>query len=479
MATTKRLKANYGVDAPSIAGGSSTTSTLQLRPTSGAGTTSADIVFQVGNNGATEAMRVTGNATVGIGTSAPSATFEVANSSGNVPASATVANSSQTGAEYRGRKSRGTLSSPTAVLIGDTLAKFSAAGHNGTAYSAETGSVNFVAAEDWTATANGTYLSLSTTPVGVTSPLERIRITPDGKIGVKTSSPIADFEIDGSIRSVSYNYPNILLNPANRLAIGETFPPPNDYANSIVSFGSGSNTLGMAFAFSKTGVHTSFFGDDGTKLAIVTENLVPIVFATNTSYYAYDVLNTGTERMRIDGGGNVGIGTAAPAYLLDVNGTANATLLRSNGVQFPATQVPSADANTLDDYEEGTFTPTIVGATVAGVGTYTIQVGQYTKIGRVVHFNLYLNWTAHTGTGTMRVGGLPFTSTATANAFTSVAIGYWNNLAITAGATPMAHVLTNSTQIILYQMPSGGGAMALVNMDAAAGLMIAGSYNVG
>jgi hypothetical protein len=51
-------------------------------------------------------------------------------------------------------------------------------------------------------------------------------------------------------------------------------------------------------------------------------------------------------------------------------------------VKFPATQNPSANANTLDDYEEGNWTPVPTSLTVVGSPTYT---GKYTKIGRVVH----------------------------------------------------------------------------------------------
>lgn len=55
------------------------------------------------------------------------------------------------------------------------------------------------------------------------------------------------------------------------------------------------------------------------------------------------------------------------------------------GITFPATQSPSSDANTLDDYEEGTWTPVLSGtAGSAGGYTATIAAGRYTKIGRVV-----------------------------------------------------------------------------------------------
>lgn len=78
---------------------------------------------------------------------------------------------------------------------------------------------------------------------------------------------------------------------------------------------------------------------------------------------------------------------------------------------FPAVQVPSADPNTLDDYEEGTFTPGIsFGGGSTGI-TYSVQQGSYTKIGRVVTFRGRITMTAlGSSTGFARITGLPFVS---------------------------------------------------------------------
>jgi hypothetical protein len=150
----------------------------------------------------------------------------------------------------------------------------------------------------------------------------------------------------------------------------------------------------------------------------------------------------------------------------------------SNGIQFPAAQIANANANTLDDYEEGTFPPTIVGTTVAGTGTYSTQAGTYTKVGRVVHFKCYVIWTAHTGTGNMRVGGLPFTSSAAANSFSAVTTYIDSGLSLTASNVLQGIVGVSSTQIVLNQYPVGGGNSTSVAMDTAAGIIVSGHYEV-
>ena len=74
-----------------------------------------------------------------------------------------------------------------------------------------------------------------------------------------------------------------------------------------------------------------------------------------------------------------------------------------NGITFPASQSASAGANTLDDYEEGTWTPSLGGNT-----TYIVQTGAYTKVGQLVFVRgiLIINVI---GTGsTTQISGLPF-----------------------------------------------------------------------
>jgi hypothetical protein len=154
------------------------------------------------------------------------------------------------------------------------------------------------------------------------------------------------------------------------------------------------------------------------------------------------------------------------------------------GVRF-TTAVDNTDketnVNTLDEYQEGTFTPALEGSVTPGVGTYTAngQKGTYTLIGNRCFFGIYLDWTAHTGTGTMRVTGLPFTSE------TGAVIGggppctvYVSGVTLPANTVLTSVVGTNSQTVNLLAVAVGGGAGANVAMDTAGTLHISGHYLV-
>jgi hypothetical protein len=104
-------------------------------------------------------------------------------------------------------------------------------------------------------------------------------------------------------------------------------------------------------------------------------------------------------------------------------------------IKFPATQNASADANTLDDYEEGTWTPgTSFGGAAAGI-TYSSRSGTYTRVGRQVTCWMYFAMSSKgSSTGAARVTGLPFTiSTSNATYGIVGAAECANTTAITGG----------------------------------------------
>lgn len=92
--------------------------------------------------------------------------------------------------------------------------------------------------------------------------------------------------------------------------------------------------------------------------------------------------------------------------------TVSAAAVSTSHVRFPASQSASTDANTLDDYEEGTWTPVLTFATPGDVSvTYSEQIGDYVKIGKLVlaTFNITTSAFTHTtASGLCNVTGLPF-----------------------------------------------------------------------
>jgi hypothetical protein len=152
-----------------------------------------------------------------------------------------------------------------------------------------------------------------------------------------------------------------------------------------------------------------------------------------------------------------------------------------NGITFPATQVPSADANTLDDYEEGTWTPVIQSDTVGSGRVTTIQSANYTKIGNTVFVQCYVTLTTlgTGGSGSLVILGLPFTA-KTSSYYASLTISY--AIGLNANLTNIGfYVATNSTKGYF----NGANAASISPLDnltfstyAKAGMqfIISGSY---
>jgi hypothetical protein len=122
------------------------------------------------------------------------------------------------------------------------------------------------------------------------------------------------------------------------------------------------------------------------------------------------------------------------------DGTAVVGTAHTGNVAFPATQSASADANTLDDYEEGAWTATLSDAdSDAGMATTT---GIYTKIGRMVYCEIQMRNNNLTGiTSTVRISGLPFTS-ANDGVYPALSCGHMNSAAL-AAATGYIHGFIN------------------------------------
>lgn len=124
------------------------------------------------------------------------------------------------------------------------------------------------------------------------------------------------------------------------------------------------------------------------------------------------------------------------------------------------TSITLSSGTALSAYVEGTFTPTMVGA-VAGITTYSNQLGFYTRIGNVVNVNAYIQGSAATGTGNITYGALPFTvknagGYAPVGSFYPVAARTWPALSTEVLIAPSSNTIT-------AVLPSFGNTVAGAN----------------
>jgi len=130
------------------------------------------------------------------------------------------------------------------------------------------------------------------------------------------------------------------------------------------------------------------------------------------------------------------------------------------GITFPATQSASSDANTLDDYEEGNWTPTLTGSTAPTVN-YNTRLGRYRKIGSQVTVSASIQVNSCTGgSGNFYFTGLPFQSFSPDVHFGGSALLGLVNWG--SGRTQiMVDVGQNSTNVYLYALGTGVGGTGI------------------
>lgn len=119
----------------------------------------------------------------------------------------------------------------------------------------------------------------------------------------------------------------------------------------------------------------------------------------------------------------------------------------TNWVSFPATQVASSDPNTLDDYEEGAWTPT--DGSGAGL-TLTVNAARYTKVGGLVVVECFVTYPATASGASAAISGLPF-------AAAGVTVG--TVLTNGAGGATVVQISASSAQIL------APGAVAVTNAN--------------
>jgi hypothetical protein len=258
---------------------------------------------------------------------------------------------------------------------------------------------------------------------------------------------------------VAGNTVKMTLDASGNLSLGQSSSALQSGGTGITLFGTSASEI--KFLNSTTGSTAS----DGTAI-VTTGNNFSI---NNRESGSVSIGTSNTNRLVIEAAGDVTVSTG------------NVVMATSGkGIDFSATASGSGTMTSelLNDYEEGTFVPTVIGSTVAGVGTYTQQGGFYTKVGNLVTVSVFLGWTAHTGTGDMRFGNLPFTTNSASNSYGAASITFVNNIALLASNVLTLLIPPGQVYIEAYQYPVGGGSTSGVTMDTSGSIMYTATYRV-
>ena len=176
---------------------------------------------------------------------------------------------------------------------------------------------------------------------------------------------------------------------------------------------------------------------------------------------AFIDLNSANAKMVVLGG---------PTDLAGMNSVSTSGGIYQHGVWMP--NVPVVNTDVLDYYQESTWEPVLEGATSAGVGTYSVQYGTYTRIGNRIYYTFRVVWSAHTGTGRLLLANLPGITTILQQRPFPV------NVVGTAGS--QFYFLSGGTSFTKPDLVSvdATGVSSLVNVFAAGEIVGCGHYEV-
>ena len=226
----------------------------------------------------------------------------------------------------------------------------------------------------------------------------------------------------------------------NQTGTGQTFLGQNAGRTSNPSATTGYNTIigNQAGYYLSTGVDNTFIGSSvgrgsGQNMTTGSKNTIIGTFDGNEN--GLDIRTADNYIVISDGSGNRQI-TMAEGLTLALDSAVPNT---GTGITFPATQSASSNANTLDDYEEGTWTPTCnAGATLTLSGS-----PQYTKIGRQVTIHAEFSVSVNVSGTQFQISGLPFASNNSTGNSTGVTLGYF--------AVDIAGYLPSNASTITFQ----------------------------
>jgi hypothetical protein len=361
---------------------------------------------------------------VGIGTTAPSpnANLDVSNAvtgTGTTIVNLTTYSPNGFGPGLNGKKARGTQAAPTSVLNNDGLLDLNANGYGATGFAnVNSALISMRASENWTDTAQGSYMNFATTANGTTGSINRMTINSNGRVGIGVFGAQAPLEVSNfnGTSGAGMIYTTTFTNAGTSLFIGRRARGTGIAPTAVLS---GDGLAGFeGTGYGATGFSFSRGGMD----VAAAENWTDTAQGTRLIFNTTSVgTTTGGARMTVDPSGNVGIGTLFPQAPLEVSRTGT-----NAGV------VSTLYANNAD---AGSF---LVAETARGTAAapQAVQAGDF--LGAVL-FNGYDT----TGFGEAAVVGA-----VAAENFTNTARG----TAVGLGTTPLGG---NDSVIGLALLPSG------------------------
>jgi hypothetical protein len=299
----------------------------------------------------------------------------------------------------------------------------------------------------------GIWFETTTTPGGTLTP--SLVINYAGNVGIGTCTPTAKLQIIAPESTSGLNSFGVVgQNNSKSIQLGATSSYAwiqshgsvplriNELGNNVLIATGGAN-VGIGITNPSTTLHVagtnntavsnstfwsfSFAGQEITNLSNTTGTVAGLALLGGASRSAVSAIGNILESTSLGalgfftGGSGVGGGTVPERMRITSDGYLR---LASRGIQFNG---DTADANSLDDYEEGTWTPVYQDST--STPSYITQFGRYTKIGRLVHVVGKISASNLGGGNAIIIGGLPFSAADASDSAQRVSIrpeGDWS-----------------------------------------------------
>ena len=263
---------------------------------------------------------------------------------------------------------------------------------------------------------SGTTLTFSAAPPSGTSNIS-VRYLGIPASGVTTTAYRTVTNTTATASQTSFTIPSYTVGYVDVYRNG-VYLPTTDYTATtgttvVLNTGATSGDTITTISFYVSSVLNAVLGTNGssTGQTLISPNITTSLTLSSAS-------GTNGQYLTSAGSGNAptwttGVSLTTPSFTTTIGVGAATAAASGSGITFPATQSASSNANTLDDYEEGDWTPTIAGG-YTGV-TYNSQGGWYTKIGRLANISGRVQFSGTANATGIQIGSLPFTQANVGN----------------------------------------------------------------